>query len=196
MKIVSAEYYTSSLDLPGCPEATLPEFALIGRSNVGKSSLLNMITGRTDLARVSETPGKTQMINLFTINKKWRLVDLPGYGYAKVAKEAMTRFNEAVADYLANRENLTCVLVLIDSRLPPQAIDLEFVDWMVENAVPFVVVFTKADKLGSARMLENIEMFKQSLSEFCENLPEMFVTSSKSKNGLKEIHRFIQSALT
>jgi len=195
MKIATAEYYTSSLDLPGCPEPTLPEFALIGRSNVGKSSLLNMITGRTELARVSETPGKTQMINFFTINKKWRLVDLPGYGYAKVAREAMTKFNESVADYLANRDNLTCVLVLIDSRHPPQAIDLEFINWMVDNAVPFIVVFTKADKLSAARLQESIDLFKQSLSEFCEDLPEMLVTSSKSKSGLRDIHRFIQSAL-
>ncbi len=196
MKITSADYLTSAVDMNGCPADEVPEFALIGRSNVGKSSLLNMITGRTDLARVSETPGKTQMLNFFTINRKWRLVDLPGYGYAKVSKTAASSFNQVAADYLGQRQNLVCALVLIDSRLPPQPIDLEFINWMIDRSRPFVIVFTKADKPNSPALKENIALFEQELGNLCEELPEMFVTSSKAKAGHRELHKLIASALT
>ena len=196
MKITSAEFNTSSLDLAGCPAPVYPEFALIGRSNVGKSSLLNMITGKKGLAMVSETPGKTKLLNFFTINGKWRLVDLPGYGFAKVAKGEVNRFNESVVEYLTHRgDALICVLTLVDCRHPPQKIDMEFIDWMVDMAVPFVLVFTKTDKVTPAKLEENLELFREALSEFCENLPEMFTCSAKTGSGQRELLRFVQSAL-
>ena len=196
MKVTSAVFNTSSLDLAGCPPSALPEFALIGRSNVGKSSLLNLITGKKGLAMVSETPGKTKLLNFFTINNKWRLVDLPGYGFAKVAKGEVNRFNESVVEYLTHRgDNLICVLSLIDSRLPPQEIDLEFIDWMIDMGVPFVLVFTKTDKITAAKLEENLAVYREALSEMCENLPEILTGSSKTGAGHKELLKFVQSAL-
>ncbi len=196
MKITSAVFNTSSLDLAGCPEPVYPEFALIGRSNVGKSSLLNMITGKKGLAMVSETPGKTKLLNFFTINGKWRLVDLPGYGFAKVAKGEVNRFNESVVEYLTHRgDDLICVLALIDSRLPPQEIDLEFIDWMIDMGVPFVLVFTKTDKITAAKLEENLAVYREALSEMCETLPEILTCSSKTGAGHKELLKFVQSAL-
>ncbi len=196
MKITSALFQTSALDLAGCPEPVYPEFALIGRSNVGKSSLLNMLTGKKGLAMVSETPGKTKLLNFFNINNKWRLVDLPGYGFAKVAKGEVNRFNESVVEYLTHRgDSLICVLTLIDSRHPPQEIDLEFINWMMDMAVPFVLVFTKADKVSPAQLEENLKVYQDTLAEFCENLPEMFACSSKTGGGQRELLKFIRSAL-
>lgn len=196
MKITSAVFQTSALDLKGCPEPSYPEFALIGRSNVGKSSLLNMLTGKKGLAMVSETPGKTRLLNFFTINNKWRLVDLPGYGFAKVAKGEVNRFNESVVEYLTHRgDALVCVMALIDSRHPPQEIDLEFINWMMDMAVPFVLVFTKADKISAAQLEKNLKVYQNTLAEFCENLPEMFTCSAKTGDGQRELLKFIRSAL-
>src|SRR5450432_379713 len=145
MKIKSAVFDVSAPDLESCPRWALPEFAFIGRSNVGKSSLINMLAERRELAKVSVTPGKTKLINFFVINDRWSLVDLPGYGYAEVAKKERNEFNKSVGDYLGERKNIYCVFVLIDSRLPPQRIDLEFLEWLVGRAVPFALVFTKMD---------------------------------------------------
>ena len=196
MKVNSAVFNTSSLDLAGCPAPDLPEFALIGRSNVGKSSLLNMITGKKDLAKVSETPGKTKLLNFFTINNKWRLVDLPGYGFAQTAKDEVNRFNESVVEYLTHRgDQLICVLSLIDSRHAPQKIDLEFIDWMIEMGVPFVLVFTKTDKITAAKLAENLATYKEALSEMCETLPEILTCSSKTGSGHRELLRFVDGAL-
>ena len=196
MKITSAVFNTSSLDLAGCPEASLPEFALIGRSNVGKSSLLNMMTSKKGLAMVSETPGKTKLLNFFTINNKWRLVDLPGYGFAKVAKGEVNRFNESVVEYLTGRgDALICVLSLIDARHPPQNIDLEFIDWMIEMGVPFVLVFTKTDKVNAAQLETNLQLYRDTLSEFCDTLPEILTCSAKTGDGHRALLKFIQSAL-
>ncbi|MDB6019120.1 MAG: YihA family ribosome biosis GTP-binding protein, partial [Pedosphaera sp.] len=168
MNISSATFELSAPDLDTCPPESLPEFAFIGRSNVGKSSLVNLIAGRKDLARVSPTPGFTKLINFFIINKAWRLVDLPGYGYAQIARENTAKFNAAVSDYLANRPNLFCVFALIDSRHPPQALDLEFVKWLIDESVPFVLVFTKTDKSKTAQLQKNMELFKESISQWCE----------------------------
>lgn len=196
MKITSAVFNTSSVDLEGCPEPTLPEFSLIGRSNVGKSSLLNMLTGMPKLAKVSQTPGHTKLINFFTINKSWRLVDLPGYGYAKVKRADQSRFNQAVADYLSCRENMPCVFVLIDSTIPPQQMDLEFVHWLMQVAAPFALVFTKVDKISPTRLNTNIEEFKAEMAHFSENLPPIFSCSSKSKAGQKELLEFIEKIIS
>ena len=163
---------------------------------MGKSSLVNLITGKDGLALVSETPGKTRLLNFFTINNKWRLVDLPGYGFAKVAKTEVGRFNESVVEYLTRRgDALICVLALIDSRHPPQDIDMEFIDWMIEMGVPFVLVFTKTDKVSAKQLQENLQVFRDTLSEFCETLPEMLTCSAKSREGHKDLLKFIQSAL-
>ncbi|MEO6182168.1 MAG: ribosome biogenesis GTP-binding protein YihA/YsxC [Verrucomicrobiota bacterium] len=195
MNITSAAFNCSSPDLKSCPEENLPEFAFIGRSNVGKSSLLNALVRRKDLARVSKTPGFTKMINFFTINNSWRLVDLPGYGFAHVARENKEKFNEAVNDYLVNRENLFGVFVLIDSRHAPQKIDLEFVHWLGRKAVSIVLVFTKSDKTKPAQMQKNIELFKESISEWFEELPEIFTCSSVTKNGLPQLLEVIEEVL-
>ncbi len=174
VNISSAIFDCSAPDLDSCPDESLPEFAFIGRSNVGKSSLLNMLAGEQGLARVSTTPGFTKLINLFTMNKCWRLVDLPGYGFAHVARKDRARFNQAVNDYLENRPNLSLVFALIDSRLAPQAIDLEFVEWLVRHAVPFVFVFTKTDKLPPATVQANIAAFTARISPWFEKLPAVF----------------------
>lgn len=195
MNITSAAFNCSAPDLESCPEVALPEFAFIGRSNVGKSSLLNALTGRKDLAKVSKTPGHTKMINFFTINNRWRLVDLPGYGFAHVARENKEKFNHAVNDYLVNRENLFGVFVLIDSRHPPQKIDLEFVHWLGSKSVSIVLVFTKTDKSKPGRIQKNIELFKENILESFEELPEIFTCSSVTKTGLTELLDVIDAAL-
>ena len=195
MKITSAEYFTSALTLDACPAADLPEFALIGRSNVGKSSILNMLSVRKDLARVSATPGHTRMINFYTINKSWRLVDLPGYGYAKVAKTQRHKFNEFVSDYLVNRDNLSCVFLLIDGSLQPQPLDLQFAQWLISVGVPFVLVFTKIDKVGPNRLQENIALFKEDMAAFCDNEARLFTCSTRTKAGLAELHEFISKVV-
>ena len=195
MNISSAIFDRSAPDLASCPDETLPEFAFIGRSNVGKSSLLNMLSGKPDLARVSKTPGFTKMINVFTMNKTWRLVDLPGYGYAHVAREDKSQFNRAVNDYLQHRANLCCVFTLIDSSLPPQKIDLEFVKWLARHSVPFVLVFTKTDTGTPASVRTNMEAFKDSISGWFEKLPAIFTCSATAKHGRRELLGVIDEAI-
>lgn len=196
VQIHSATFETSSPDLATCPESPLPEFAFIGRSNVGKSSLINTLTRKKDLAVVSSKPGRTRLINFFLINKRWTLVDLPGYGYAKASGQARNKFNEFVSDYLVNRENLSCVFLLIDSRLPPQKLDLEFTRWLVDYRVPFVLVFTKTDKIKINAVQKNIELFKKAMSAFCDGLPRIYTCSAKTGNGRGEILNFIDQAIT
>ena len=174
----------------------MPEFAFIGRSNVGKSSLLNMLAGKRGLARVSTTPGFTKLINVFTMNRTWRLVDLPGYGYAHVARKDMAQFNQAVAEYLLHRPNLYCVFALIDSGLSPQKIDLEFVEWLAINSIPFVLVFTKTDRVKAAKVRANIEAFQEELSARCEDLPLIFTCSAETKEGRAELLGVIEEAMT
>jgi GTP-binding protein len=195
MKITSAIFEGSAPDLESCPAETFPELAFIGRSNVGKSSLLNALAGKKGLARVSAIPGYTKMINFFTVNRTWRLVDLPGYGFAQVARENKARFNSAVNDYLVNRPNLAGVFVLIDSQHPPQKIDLEFVHWFGGQQVPLVLVFTKTDKVPADRVLQNIGLFKEQISEWFEALPEIFRCSALTRRGLPELLGVIDDML-
>lgn len=195
MKIKSARFLISAPSLESCPHSVLPEFALIGRSNVGKSSLINLLTEKRDLAKVSETPGKTRLLNFFTINETWNLVDLPGYGFAKVAQTEREQFNNAVGDYLEERTNIRWVFVLIDSRLSPQRIDLDFIRWLEECDVPFALVFTKADKLSANRVQENVALFKRALAEWNAVPPQIFVSSAKTKNGRSDILNFIDRSL-
>jgi GTP-binding protein len=193
--IKEAKFIISSQDLKGCPKPTLPEFAFIGRSNVGKSSLINMLTERKNLAKTSVTPGKTRLINHFLVNENWFLVDLPGYGFARVSKEQRSEFRQAILNYIAKRDTLFCVFVLVDSRLSPQPIDLKFVDWLGEHNVPFILVFTKTDKLAQRDWQRNVEAFKKVLSESWDELPEIIVSSSVKKIGRDEILGSIQKAI-
>jgi GTP-binding protein len=187
MKITSAVFAGSAPDLAACPPELLPEFALIGRSNVGKSSLVNALIGKKGLARVSRVPGYTKLINFFTINHRWRLVDLPGYGFAHVAREHKAKFNQAVNDYLLNRRNLAGVLVLIDARHGPQKIDLEFVHWLGGKSVPLALVFTKTDKVSAAQRQQNIALFQERIAGWFETLPDIFTCSSATRSGLPEL---------
>lgn len=187
MKIRSARFATSTTSVEECPVAELPEFAFIGRSNVGKSSLINLLCQQRSLAQVSSAPGKTRTINFYVVNEEWVLVDLPGYGYAKAAKSERDRFNDFVADYLEFREGLRHVFVLIDSRHEPQRIDLDFVSWLVEKGVPFSLVFTKADKVKSGRLAENQRLFLEALAEFAEGTPPVHATSAEAKTGRLEL---------
>ncbi len=196
MNISSAIFDCSAPDLDSCPDESLPEFAFIGRSNVGKSSLLNMLAGEQGLARVSPTPGFTRLINTFTMNKCWRLVDLPGYGFAHGARKHRARFNQAVADYLQHRTNLCLVFALIQSGLAPQEIDLEFVDWLVRHAVPFVLVFTKTDKVSAATVQANISAFTDGISAWFEKLPAVFVCSAETGQGRQELLGIIDEQMT
>ncbi len=191
MRVTSAEFLQSSPGLEGCPNDEILEFAFIGRSNVGKSSLLNLLTGKQGLARVSQTPGCTQLINFFKINGSFRMVDLPGYGYAKVPKGHRAAFQEIIATYIADRPNLQRVFVLVDSRHEPQKIDLEFLEWLGEVERPFAVVFTKTDKLKSSHLKKNTDAFLQALSAFHSDPLTVFLTSSKTRDGKKEILGFI-----
>jgi len=195
MKIKSAIFETSAPSLPTCPRLALPEFAFIGRSNVGKSSLINLLAGQRDLARVSDLPGKTRLINFFTINQNWRLVDLPGYGYAHVAKTKRADFNEAVADYIEGRENLRSVFILIDSRLPPQQLDVDFLGWMAGTGVPFVLVFTKTDKLSRSQAQNHIAIFRRTVFPGRDPAPPVIATSAKTKTGRTEILQHIAQLL-
>jgi GTP-binding protein len=195
VKILTAVFKASSPDLASCPESALPEFALIGRSNVGKSSLINMLTRSQGLAKVSQVPGKTQLINFFTINNTWNLVDLPGYGYAKVAKKERGKFSAFVSDYLQHRPNLRGTFVLIDSRLSPQALDLEFLNWMVGCGLPLILAFTKTDTLSKGAVQKNIETFLVSMREITEEEPTYVLSSSKDQQGRKEILHLIGDAL-
>lgn len=195
MKIHSTQFERSAVSLETCPVSRLPEFAFIGRSNVGKSSLLNLITKQASLARVSGTPGRTREINFFTINKQWSLVDLPGYGYAKVSKADRARFHEYISEYLLERENLCCAFVLIDSRHSPQKLDLDFVRWLVESEIPFVLVFTKTDKVKAPVVKKNIALFKGAMAEWSEGEARIFATSAKTQEGRSELLAFIDEAL-
>lgn len=193
MKLIKkAEFVKSSQKLSQCPKGNLKEFAFIGRSNVGKSSLINMLTGRKNLAKTSSTPGKTKLINHFLIDEKWYIVDLPGYGFARVSKKERKRFGSLIEDYIAKRENLICVLVLIDSRIKPQSIDIEFIRWLGENGVPFVIVFTKTDKPNQKDLRNNIATFKNELLKSWEELPPMFSTSAVNEKGKEEILTFAE----
>ncbi len=191
MKIKSAEFIISNTDVQKCPTERIPEYAFIGRSNVGKSSLINMLMERKDLAKISGTPGKTQLINHFKINNTWHLVDLPGYGYAKVSKKMRAGFQEFIEDYFILREQLVCTFVLIDSRHDPQKIDLDFMQFLGEKSIPFCIVFTKADKLGSSKLNQQIVSYKKKLLASWETAPMSFVTSSSSGFGRKEFLDFI-----
>ncbi|WP_127844369.1 ribosome biogenesis GTP-binding protein YihA/YsxC [Psychroflexus aestuariivivens] len=193
MKITSAEFVMSNSEVLKCPNSILPDYAFIGRSNVGKSSLINMLTDRKSLAKVSGKPGKTRLINHFLINKSWHLVDLPGYGYAKVSKKEKKTFQKYITAYFEKRAQLANTFVLIDVRHDPQPIDLEFLEWLGTNNVPFSIVFTKADKLKTKKLEDNIANYKMKLMETWEMLPPVFVTSSAHKIGQDEILNYIQS---
>ena len=192
MTIKTAEFVISNTDYKRCPLPQMPEYAFIGRSNVGKSSLINALVNNKNLAKTSARPGKTQLINHFLINKTWYLVDLPGYGFAKISKTKRAEFHDMISEYLLNRTNLMCLFVLIDSRHNPQAIDQEFIQWLAENEIPFVLVFTKGDKLGKTVLLKNIEEYKLELLKQWEELPKIFITSAEKKTGLSEITTYIE----
>ncbi len=192
MIIKSAEFVISNTDVKKCPASTLPEYAFIGRSNVGKSSLINMLTQRKGLAMTSQKPGKTQLINHFLINNEWHLVDLPGYGFARVGQSNRERLKSIIEDYILEREQLTNLFILLDCRHEPQKIDLEFIEWAGENGVPFALVFTKADKLSKGKLASNIEAYKQTLLESWEELPPIFITSSEAKDGRDELLNYIE----
>lgn len=195
MKIKSAEFEQSAPDLRSCPHWRLPEFALIGRSNVGKSSLINSLTQRRNLARVSATPGKTQLLNFYVVNGAWSIVDLPGYGYAQVGKQRRLEFNTAVAEFIAGRRNLRAVYVLIDSRLEPQPIDLEFVQWLEAGPVPFAVVFTKIDKQSSSQTKVRVDQFKATVGAGRATSPAMLLSSAETGAGRSEILADISARL-
>lgn len=190
--IKSASYIISSPDVKDCPQSTLPEYAFIGRSNVGKSSLINMLCHNPKLAKTSQKPGKTLLINHFLINVEWHLVDLPGYGYAQAGQKQREALKRMIERYCLLREQLVCLFVLIDCRHEPQKIDLEFIKWLGENGVPFAIVFTKGDKLGRMRLKENVEAYKNRLLEEWEELPPVFVTSSETGLGGEELTAYIE----
>ena len=196
MVIKTAEFVISNTDFRKCPDTGLPEYAFIGRSNVGKSSLINMLTGRSSLAKTSQTPGKTMLINHFIINKSWYIVDLPGYGYAQRGKKAQEQLREIIESYILGRAEMTNLFLLIDSRHAPQKIDLEFMDWLGENEVPFSIVFTKLDKLGVNAGKLKIEEYKKVLLERWEELPPIFATSSEDGRGRDEILDYIEQINT
>lgn len=193
MIIKEATFIASNTTVEKCPETNLPEYAFIGRSNVGKSSLINMLTNRSKLAKTSSFPGKTQLINHFKINDNWFLVDLPGYGWAKVSKESREKWLKMIKAYLQNRKNLACVFLLIDARHEPQKSDLEFITLLGTLQIPFVLVFTKTDKQSNFKTQQTVDAYKKTLSETWEELPQMFLTSSAEKNGRDEILNFIQT---
>jgi GTP-binding protein len=193
MDIKSADFIASFPKESACPKDKRPEFAFIGRSNVGKSSLINMLTARKGLAKVSGTPGKTQLLNFFLINQKWHLVDLPGYGYARLSKEKQKVLARMIDGYLRNREQLSLAFVLIDANVPPMKIDLDFINGLGEQGVPFALVFTKADRLGKVVLEKNIQTFLESLSETWETLPPYFVSSAERRMGRAEILEYIDS---
>jgi GTP-binding protein len=196
MKIKSVSFVVSNTDHKKCPEDGKPEFAFIGRSNVGKSSLINLLTGNKKLAKISSTPGKTQLINHFVINDEWYLVDLPGYGYAKASKSARSTWEKFIADYLTKRKTLMNIFVLLDSRLEPQKIDMEFINWCGEKQLPFVMVFTKIDKLSSSALQKNLLKFKKEMLKTWEELPPIYTTSSVSGFGNEPILNYIRQILS
>lgn len=193
MKIKSAEFVISNSKVEKCPDSRLPEYAFIGRSNVGKSSLINMLTERKSLAKTSAKPGKTQLINHFLINKDWHLVDLPGYGYARVSKSTKKTFQKFITAYFDKRKQMICAFVLIDSRHQPQKIDLEFMQWLGEHQIPFCIIFTKADKLKPKALEKNINEYQQEMLQYWEEMPEFFVSSATSGMGKEEILGYIEA---
>lgn len=193
MEITSAEFVISNSRADMCPKSDLPEYAFIGRSNVGKSSLINMLTKNSKLAMTSSTPGKTLLINHFLINKQWHLVDLPGYGYAQRGKKMMEKIQKLIEYYVLEREEMTCLFVLVDSRLKPQKIDLEFMEWLGENGVPFGIIFTKADKQTINKTKQNVEFYLNTLREQWEEFPPYFISSSEKGTGRDEILDYIDS---
>lgn len=193
MEIKTAEFTISAPMVSMCPQDMKPEYAFIGRSNVGKSSLINMLTNHKKLAKTSSTPGKTLLINHFIINREWYLVDLPGYGFAKRSKKEIARLDQMIRGYILQREQLVNVFVLVDVRLEPQAIDLEFINWLGESSVPFAIVFTKADKLTQNKAAQNVEAYKRKLSEVWEELPPIFLTSSELRKGRDELLQYIEN---
>lgn len=193
MEIKKAEFVKSSTQESDCPDSPLPEYAFIGRSNVGKSSLINLVTNRKKLAKTSSTPGKTQLINHFLINDAWHLVDLPGYGWARVSKQDKAKWKGMIEDYLKNRKTLAYVFVLVDIRHEPQKIDLEFITWLGEEGIPFGIVFTKSDKLGKTQAQSSVSKYKKTLAQTWDELPKTFVTSSQHRVGAEDIKVFISS---
>ncbi len=193
MEIKSAEFIISNSLVSKCPATTMPEYAFIGRSNVGKSSLINMLTRNNKLAKTSATPGKTLLINHFLINKEWYLVDLPGYGYAQRGKKEKEKLQKIISDYILLREQMVNLFLLIDCRHEPQKIDLEFMEWLGENGIPFSIVFTKADKLGNGKLQTNVSAYLDKLKEQWEELPPYFITSSENRRGREELLDYIES---
>ena len=191
MVITSAEFIISNSRVEKCPTTGLPEYAFIGRSNVGKSSLINMLTGRKGLAMTSQKPGKTQLINHFLINRDWYLVDLPGYGYARLSRDGRDGLRRMIEDYILERTELVCLFVLLDSRLEPRRIDLEFIEWLGEGGIPFALVFTKADKLSRGKLAANIAAYKERLLQQWEELPPLFITSAEARLGRDELLSYI-----
>ena len=192
MNIKKAEFVISNTDPAKCPQDGRLEYAFIGRSNVGKSSLINMLTGKKGLAMTSSTPGKTQLINHFLINDEWYIVDLPGYGYAQRGKKGREKIREIIDAYLNEREALTCLFLLLDCRHEPQKIDLEFITHLGETGIPFAIVFTKTDKISASKLKENVEKYKAELMETWEELPPVFITSSERKAGREELLNYIE----
>jgi GTP-binding protein len=191
MEIKKATFKQSSSSIFGCPKPTLQEYAFIGRSNVGKSSLINMLCNNNKLAKISATPGKTQLINHFLINDTWYLVDLPGYGFAKTSKDKRSKFETIIYDYCKKRESLVCLFILVDSRLPLQKIDLEFMEWCGENEIPFSIIYTKADKNSKSELARNIKNIEKELLKEWEEMPNAFITSAEKKMGKEDILDFI-----
>jgi len=195
MAIVTASYKGSFPDLKSCPQTNQPEFAFIGRSNVGKSSLINMLCGQKELALTSSKPGKTRMINFFHVDEKWYLVDLPGLGYAVTSQSIRAGWEKMIRSYLSQRENLFCTFVLVDSRIPPQASDLQLIDWLGTSGIPFVIVSTKADKIGGKELGQHLEAFRHALSKSWDNLPLQFISSSRTEVGKSDLLGFIGESL-
>ena len=193
MEIKSAEFVISNTDYRKCPESKLPEYAFIGRSNVGKSSLINMLCNRNGLAMTSSKPGKTLLINHFIINNNWHLVDLPGYGFATAGKSMREKLKDMIENYIIHREQLICLFLLIDSRLEPQKIDMEFMEWLGENGIPFSIVFTKLDKMSAVRAKESLKAYQDKLMEQWEELPPIFATSSEKRVGRDELLDYIEN---
>ncbi len=195
MQIKKAEFVMSNSKVGKCPAPTLPEFAFIGRSNVGKSSLINMLTERKNLAKTSSTPGKTQLINHFIINDEWYLVDLPGYGYARLPEKERKKLKAIIENYILGRENLTNLFVLIDCRHKPQQIDLEFMEWLGEHQISFSIIFTKTDKISQAALIRSVDAYKEEMLKVWEEMPPYFLSSSLKRKGSEEILGYLDEIL-
>jgi len=192
MQVKNAIFISSNTDHKKCPDTGLPEYAFIGRSNVGKSSLINMLVNNKKLARISSTPGKTQLINHFLVNERWYLVDLPGYGWAKVSKVKKASWGKMITNYLLQRQQMVCLFILIDSRLPPQKIDIDFIEWVGVHRIPFALIFTKADKQSANKTQKNMNIFRKKLQETWAELPQMFLSSTVDTTGREEILGYIE----